>query len=368
MVSSGFATVKAVLSGDTVVLMGKPNNGPPPERIVSFSYLKAPKLANIAKAFQDEEPFAWESREYLRKLIIGKQVKFNIDYQIQNTNFQRDFATLTLADGQNVGQLCLQNGWVRINEKYKRRKSVNSADENMDTAGEKSEEDRLKEQYAVDEEMAARGGKGVFNSHDNNLGIRREVNFTVANRELLMETYKGIKIKALCEYVRDGCSMRFVLPEAGFTYISFILAGVACPRMNYSASSSSNTVSTTKPDSFAEEAKYFTEIRLLHREVEITLDGIDRFEAFYGTIYSPAGNISAELIKRGYGQVADYSILHVPKDAAQDYRRLENEAKSRRLKVAALCKRVSPLLSVNLISALFLISNSKALLEPEPTT
>ena len=76
--SSGFATVKAVLSGDTVILMGVPKNGPPPERQVSLSYVKAPKFANNQKAYQDEEPFAWESREYLRKLIIGKKVKFNI--------------------------------------------------------------------------------------------------------------------------------------------------------------------------------------------------------------------------------------------------------------------------------------------------
>lgn len=43
--ASGQATVKMVLSGDTVVLMGRAVNGPPPEIQLSLSSLIAPKLA-----------------------------------------------------------------------------------------------------------------------------------------------------------------------------------------------------------------------------------------------------------------------------------------------------------------------------------
>jgi staphylococcal nuclease domain-containing protein 1 len=39
------AIVKCVLSGDTVVIRGKPVNGPPPEKIVSLSYLTVPKFS-----------------------------------------------------------------------------------------------------------------------------------------------------------------------------------------------------------------------------------------------------------------------------------------------------------------------------------
>lgn len=42
--ASGTATVKMVLSGDTVVLMGRAVNGPPPEMQLSLSSLIAPKL------------------------------------------------------------------------------------------------------------------------------------------------------------------------------------------------------------------------------------------------------------------------------------------------------------------------------------
>lgn len=41
----GTAVVKAVVSGDTVILQGRANNGPPPERQLSLSSLLAPKVA-----------------------------------------------------------------------------------------------------------------------------------------------------------------------------------------------------------------------------------------------------------------------------------------------------------------------------------
>lgn len=37
--------VKAVLSGDTLVIRGKPVKGPPPERTLCLAYVAAPKLA-----------------------------------------------------------------------------------------------------------------------------------------------------------------------------------------------------------------------------------------------------------------------------------------------------------------------------------
>ncbi len=43
--ASGNATVKAVLSGDTVVLIGSATNGPPPELVLTLASLQAPKLA-----------------------------------------------------------------------------------------------------------------------------------------------------------------------------------------------------------------------------------------------------------------------------------------------------------------------------------
>ncbi|XP_044376574.1 ribonuclease TUDOR 2-like [Triticum aestivum] len=41
----------------------------------------APRLARRGGV---DEPFAWESREYLRKLCVGKEVTFRVDYTAPN--------------------------------------------------------------------------------------------------------------------------------------------------------------------------------------------------------------------------------------------------------------------------------------------
>lgn len=43
--ASGTATVKAVTSGDSLVLVGSAKTGPPPELTLTLSSLQAPKLA-----------------------------------------------------------------------------------------------------------------------------------------------------------------------------------------------------------------------------------------------------------------------------------------------------------------------------------
>ena len=65
------ANVKSVLSGDTLVLVS-PNN-PSAERTLSLAYVSAPRLSK-----DGDEPFAFQSREFLRSLAVGKQVKVSV--------------------------------------------------------------------------------------------------------------------------------------------------------------------------------------------------------------------------------------------------------------------------------------------------
>lgn len=45
------AVVKNVLSGDTVILRGKPRpNGPPAERLLALSNVQAPRLGSTARS------------------------------------------------------------------------------------------------------------------------------------------------------------------------------------------------------------------------------------------------------------------------------------------------------------------------------
>ncbi len=46
-------TVKSVLSGDTLVLRGRPVSGPPPEKLVSLALISAPRL-NLKEPEKEE--------------------------------------------------------------------------------------------------------------------------------------------------------------------------------------------------------------------------------------------------------------------------------------------------------------------------
>ena len=66
-----------VMDGGAVVIRGPPRNGPPSERILALTNINAPRLARRKTANAEatvDEPFAWEAREYLRKMIVGKTV------------------------------------------------------------------------------------------------------------------------------------------------------------------------------------------------------------------------------------------------------------------------------------------------------
>jgi len=69
------AKVKSVLSGDTVVLHNI--NNPKAERTLSLAFVTAPRLRR-----EGDEPFAFESRDYLRRLLVGKVVRFQVLYKI----------------------------------------------------------------------------------------------------------------------------------------------------------------------------------------------------------------------------------------------------------------------------------------------
>jgi len=66
-----FANVKSVLSGDTLVLTS--TNNPSLERVFSLAFISAPRLSK-----DGDEPFAFQSREFLRNLAVGKTVQAKV--------------------------------------------------------------------------------------------------------------------------------------------------------------------------------------------------------------------------------------------------------------------------------------------------
>ena len=74
-----------------------------PEMQLSLSGVMAPRLSRHPD--QRDEPFGWASREFLRKMVIGRAVRFRVDYRVEKIS--RSFATLWLmgSDGPEPASL-----------------------------------------------------------------------------------------------------------------------------------------------------------------------------------------------------------------------------------------------------------------------
>lgn len=358
--ASGVATVKAVLSGDSLVLVGGAKaGGPPPELVLTLASLQAPRLARSSEA--SSEPFAFASREFLRSLTIGKQVRFKVEYRVPAIN--RDFGSVWLpanARGveENACVVVARSGWAKVK---------NPADYgNSSGACEDIEKMLAVEQVAIAEK------KGMYADADERANLTPKFATSDDGPEIYGQ-FKGKLVPAVIENVRDGAAMRALLVPT-MQVVNFGLAGVQCPRVNAQApaaagaatqqqeitttttttnadgSTTTTTTTTTVtatatttaeaapavagPAPFAREAKHFTEMRLLNRDVQLKLEGVDKYGNLYGSVVHKSGhNISVELLKNGLARMVDWSAAFASSAERAAMRAAEKEAKLAKLRV-----------------------------------
>eukprot|EP00824_Muranothrix_gubernata_P019686 TRINITY_DN3956_c2_g1_i1.p1 TRINITY_DN3956_c2_g1~~TRINITY_DN3956_c2_g1_i1.p1 ORF type:complete len:934 (+),score=250.11 TRINITY_DN3956_c2_g1_i1:151-2952(+) len=344
--ASGKGTVKQVLSGDSVVVVGAPVMGPPPEKTFSMAGIMAPKVARPLQGVRDE-PFAFPSREFLRRKLVGKQVTFRVEYTNPNIK-NREFGTLMLGE-ENVAATVVAEGWARVKPLQGR------ASETPDY----QELSRL-------EAVAQAEGRGMWTKKEGaSQASIRELK-TESHAEEFYDGIKGKEIDGIVEYVRDGASMRILL-QPSCHIVQVFLAGIQCPGFRRAevepppgatppapaegetpAASQESPQEPSPPhppqpqpqaqppmvaDPFAEEAKYFTETRMLGRDVKVQVVGMDKFHNFFGVVLVPQGNVAVELLKNGMAKVVSWSISMLSPEKQTELRQAERMGKERRLRL-----------------------------------
>ena len=284
--------------------------GVAPEMQLSLAYCQAPRVARTAEGV--EEYFGWESREYLRKMIIGQVVKFKVLYKVDVIS--RTFGTIELKD-KDVLRDMVSSGYVSVRSE-------------RDEKGNRELYEELLELQAE--------------ARDNHRGIwsptktLRHVSWTLDDPESFFQANKGMPMAAIVEQVRDGSTLKLYLLETG-EMISLRLAGLQAPRIAYSADGKATY------DAFAAESRCFSELRLLNRSVVIIIDGMDKFNVFpqlsshlqnfFGRVEHPSGSLAKELLGAGLARVVDWSLNFLPVEEVSILRGAELEAKKQHLRL-----------------------------------
>ncbi|KAM3968500.1 LOW QUALITY PROTEIN: staphylococcal nuclease domain-containing protein 1 [Aphomia sociella] len=295
--------VKQVLSGDTIVIRKQPQ-GPPPEKVIALSGITAPKVARQRTANNDvetkDEPFAWEAREFLRKKLVGKEVIFTAEKPPNSAT--REYGSVWAGKDptkdENVTEALLAEGLVKVRD----------GGRNIP---------QLKKLVEI-EDVAKSQGKGIWGT-DLQEHVR-DIKTTIDNPKQFVNKQNGQPIKAIIEYVRDGSTVRVCLLP-GFYQITLMLSGIRCPTIKQDG----------ETESYADEARYFVESRLLQKDVEVILESVNNAN-FVGTILHPQGNIAEALLRQGFAKCVDWSLA-VMKSGASQLRSAERAAKDAKLRI-----------------------------------
>nr|XP_003475212.1 staphylococcal nuclease domain-containing protein 1 [Cavia porcellus] len=302
--------VKMVLSGCAIIVRGQPRGGPPPERQINLSNIRAGNLARRAAVTQPDakdtpdEPWAFPAREFLRKKLIGKEVCFTIE---NKTPQGREYGMIYLGkdtNGENIAESLVAEGLATRREGMR----ANNPEQNR---------------LAECEEQAKASKKGMW-SEGNGSHTIRDLKYTIENPRHFVDSHHQKPVNAIIEHVRDGSVVRaLLLPD--YYLVTVMLSGIKCPTFRREADGSET------PEPFAAEAKFFTESRLLQRDVQIILESCHN-QNILGTILHPNGNITELLLKEGFARCVDWSIA-VYTRGAEKLRAAERFAKERRLRI-----------------------------------
>nr|XP_027199020.1 staphylococcal nuclease domain-containing protein 1-like [Dermatophagoides pteronyssinus] len=294
------AIVKSVQSGDSIIIRSQPKGGPPPEKQINLAYLIAPKISRKLPdgSHTADEPFAWESREFLRKKLVGKVIQFRVEYKVPFGNNQRECATIFLGT-ENINETLVNEGLVEVVKRAQNK-------DNPDVV-------RLIE---LEEAVKSSGSKGKWAGN----AIKRTILQEFENSQ----SFVGKTLDGIVEHVRDGSTMKIglVLPSNDQSSLMYqmamvVLSGVRCPQTN---------------EPFGEEARFFTESRLLQRDVQVHVEQINPGgSTIVATVAFMDRDIAEYLLREGYAKCIDRT-LGMTKDPKK-LRSLESEAKSRKIRI-----------------------------------
>ncbi len=272
------ANVKSVLSGDTLVLTNPAN--PNAERIFSLAFVTGPRLSR-----DGDEPFGFQSREYLRRLVVGKAVRCTVLYTIPTSG--REYGVAELRDGPQLPDESLKAGWLKVREDAGRKEESEEVLQRLETL-------RSLEAQAKSEGTGLWAGVGGVIEVQNNLGGPEFIN-----------QWKGKSVDGVVERVLSGDRLlvRLKLSDKKHLQVLALVAGIRAPsteRVNPSTSE------TQPAEEYGNEARAYVEQRLLQRDVKVEIVGLSPQGQLIASLLHPRGSIAEFLLADGLARCNDF--------------------------------------------------------------
>lgn len=257
------AKVKNVLSGDTVVLVPtKTAQFPVPERTLTLQYVRSE---------------SYEAKEYLRLLIIGKEIKFQVLFKLPTTG--KEFGDILAPIFSSLIEHLLLKGLVKLKDNI-----------HIDSDAEADFVDTLK----AAEAQARLKLLGVWSP-------KFSEPESVPLLESVIAKSQKTPLTTVVERVISGDRIvgRILLNKTQYVEQPLILAGVKAPRTDDAG-----------PDlKVAQQAKQYVEDRLLTSNVNVKVKIIGENQAGIPIVIveHPTGNnIHEKLIENGFAEIADW--------------------------------------------------------------
>ncbi|KAL8920685.1 MAG: hypothetical protein Q9172_004399 [Xanthocarpia lactea] len=271
------AKVKSVLSGDTLVLASLESGQ---ERLFSLAFVSAPKLQR-----DREEPFAFQSRDFLRRATVGKVIQFVVHYTIPTGN-KREYGTVTLQSGEELPEACVAEGWVKLREES-RRKDMSETSEGL-----LNDLERLQAKAKAD-------GKGLWATQGGIIENTHEI----PDPKGFAQKFHAKDLDAIVERVLTGDRMilRLLVSPSKHVQTIVTVAGIRAPKR---ANTAEGREQPAEP--LANESHQFVETRLLQRSVKVNVLGLTPQNQLICIVKHPNGSIAEFLLKAGLAQCTDF--------------------------------------------------------------
>lgn len=281
--------VYGVPSGDTLTIV--PVGSTLKDEITLYiSSIQAPKINHAYPQSKGvaEEPFAWASREYLRKKCIGRRVTYTVQNVIEGTN--RVHATVKLGE-ENLAESIVGEGWATVRM----------------SQGGNSSKLRPEQEALLDLQERATSLKiGIFSNSGKKDSIRPDSSKMTGIR--FFDSLPPSKAATgVIERIHSGNSLKIEFPEFRHFTPIVSLAGIVAPGVKWDVSK--NALVETEAGGM--RAYEFLYSHVLNREVTITFLGCDKFDALFARATVLGRDLATELVKMGLAKVADWTLSQV---------------------------------------------------------